>query len=325
MEYRAFRNTGVKVSPLGVGCWQFGDPEWGGMTQDEVDRTVRAAIDHGVNLFDNAEVYGDGRSEEMLGQALRGAQRDRCVVLGKLRRGNLRPENVAAALDASLKRMGLDRVDIYLIHFPVDDLPVADTLGAMEKLKRAGKIGAIGISNYTERALEEALRTGLVDALENCYSLIWRYLDRKMLAELRRRNVATIAYSPLAQGILTGKLARDQVFSPDHTRGKNKLYRGEAYQKAMDVVDALKSMGTKYAKSPSQIALNWTMGRPGIASALVGTRRVGYLTEAVGALGWRLEPSDAARLSQLGLEVDKLLDTALPMWETQPVLEHARS
>ena len=207
MEKRSVGRTGIEVSPVGVGCWQFGDAEWGGMEQPEADRAVRCALDLGINLFDTAEVYAGGRSEEMLGKALSGAKSEP-VILGKLRGANLRPDRVAGALDASLQRLRRDRIDIYLIHWPVDDVPVAETLGALDELKRSGKVRAIGISNYTGPNLVNALATGMVDVVENCYSLLWRHLDHGLRDECQRLGVAIIAYSPLAQGILTGKLGR---------------------------------------------------------------------------------------------------------------------
>lgn len=322
MEMRTIGRTGVKISPIGVGCWQFGDAEWGGMTQQEVDRTVRQALELGVNLFDNAEVYGGGASEEMLGKALAGVQ-DQPVILGKLRGANLAPDRVEKALDASLKRMKRDRIDIYLIHWPVDNIPVADTLGALARLKKSGKVRAIGISNYTGKFLVDALKTGMVDVVENCYNLLWRYLDHGLRDECQRLGTAIIAYSPLAQGILTGKLGRDAKFGKSHTRGINRLYKGAAYQKSLDVTDILLSLTGKYSRRVPEIALNWTVYRPGITAALVGARKAEYILSAANAVGWSMDVADSVRLAEAGMAVDAMFDTSLPMWEPQPLLEHA--
>jgi myo-inositol catabolism protein IolS len=323
MEYRKIADTGVEVSPIAIGCWQFGDPEWGQMEQHEAERAVREALHRGINLFDTAEVYGGGRSEEMLGKALRREGQD-AIVLSKIRGANLRPEAVRPAVEACLARLGRAELGICLIHFPVDDVPVADTLGALNDLRDAGLVRAIGVSNYIGERLSEALDSGMVDVVENNYSLLWRQMDAGDGQLCQDRNVAVLAYSPLAQGLLTGRFRADQEIPAWHTRAKNRLFHGDAYAKSLEAVGVLNTLRARYGKFSSEIALNWVISRPFITSAIIGCHNFQHVSSGVKALGWEINSEDEALISNAGMKVSDSLDTSLPVWETQPPIEHAR-
>ena len=296
--------NGPRISPLGLGTWQWGDRwTWGygrGYGDAELEAAFRAAVERGVTLFDTAEVYGRGRSERLLGRFIRSSDA-RVVVASKfmpfpwrLRRGDLR-----RALEASLRRLGLSKIDLYQIHWPLRPVPVETWMAALADAAEAGLVGAVGVSNYsarqTERAAAALEKRGLPLASNQVeYSLLQRRIERNgLLDTCRRLGVTVIAYGPLAKGLLSGKY--DARHPPPGWRGV--LYRRENPARIDALVGLLREVGQAHGgKSPAQVALNWLICQ-GVVP-IPGAKSAQQAAENAAALGWQLTTGELAALDR---------------------------
>lgn len=322
MDYRRLGNTDILVSEMALGCWPFGDRDyWGPQSEADSVATVHAALDAGITFFDTAEGYGDGESERVLGRALAG-RRDKAVIATKVSRQNLAPADVAAACDRSLRALGTDWIDLYQIHWPNHDIPLAETVGALTRLKEAGKIRAIGVSNFAVRDLTDmlALSECVTDQLP--YSLLWRVIEREVQPLCVARGVGIICYSPLAQGLLTGRYRHaDEV--PDGI-AQSRWYAGTrpathhdepgVEAEVFEAVAALRALAEEAGMPMAILALAWLRARPGVTSYLVGARRPEELAWNLPAAGTTLPADLAARLTAATETVKERLGTNPDMW-----------
>ena len=313
MEYKNVGRSDIKISVIGFGCWAMGadesDAGWRNIKHEESIAAVHKALDLGINFFDTAEAYGDGKSEEVLGQALKG-KRDKVVISSKVFRNHLKKEDVLKACEASLKRLGTDYLDIYYIHWPNPEVPLSETMGAMAKLKEEGKIKVIGVSNFDVDQMEECLKIGRIETSQSPYSLFWRHTEDKVIPFCVRNEVGVFAYSPLAQGLLTGKVTAGQKF--DDIRSHNKLFKGKTFEVALQQVERLKKIAQKYGKTPAQVALNWASSQQGIISVIAGAKRPSQLEENLGAVGWELSGEDMSEVGKMGEAVMDTLEDKDP-------------
>lgn len=306
MEYRKLGRSGLEVSEISLGCWVTGGDYWAGAEDDESIRAIQKAVDTGINFIDTAEIYGSGHSEEVLGRALQG-RRQKVVLASKVWQSHLKAPDVRKACEGSLKRMKTDYLDLYYIHYPSNTgIPIAETLGALADLQKEGKIRAIGVSNFSVAQMEEALAIHRFDALQPCFSLFWRW-EEEAIAFCAKNNIAVAAYSPLAQGLLTGKFTRDWKFPEGDGRARAALFQQGVFEKCLDAVDELKPIAAKYGKTLGQTALNWTTAQPGLTSAIVGARTAAQAEENAGAAGWRLDAADIAAIEKIGRKVTDTL------------------
>ena len=304
MDYATLGEPGVRVSRIALGTWAMGDARfWGPQDEATSARTIAAALDHGINLLDTAEVYGDGRSEEVIGRALKG-RRHEAVIATKAYGESLRPETRPNSLDASLRRLRTDHVDIYYIHWPNPDVPLADTFGALAELRAAGKIRAGAICNFGPRKMAEL--TGLIEsgAPVTCvahqlpYNLLWRAIEGDILAPTRAAGMEVVVYSPLAQGLLTGTYRNlDQV--PAHLKvtrfydGANKdALHGEQGCEAelFAAIDGLVALCEEAGVGMPHLALAWVLAQPDVGSLLVGARTPEEIEENAAVLDVALSP-----------------------------------
>ena len=226
MELRPFGATGVQVSAIGFGCQEVGGG-YGDIDDAEFARAVGRALDLGINLFDTAEAYGFGASEEALGRAL-GARRDEAIISTKFGTGyqdrpnfrDGRAERVRASIDASLQRLGTDHVDVYTVHWPDRATPFEETLGALDDLVRTGKVRFVGLSNFTVEELEACMRIRRIDVVQYVHGLFDRRMEREILPYCAEHDVAFVGYGTLAYGLLSGTLAADHQFPADDWRSK---------------------------------------------------------------------------------------------------------
>ncbi|MCC6306330.1 MAG: aldo/keto reductase [Rhodobacteraceae bacterium] len=322
MDYRRLGTTDIRVSEMALGCWPFaGGAYWG--AQDDADSiaTVHAALDAGINLFDTAEGYEDGASERVLGRALAG-RRAGAVIATKVSRKNLAPADVAAACDRSLRNLGTDWIDLYQIHWPNHDIPLGDTVGALARLKEAGKIRAIGVSNFAVRDLGDmlALSECVTDQLP--YSLLWRVIEREIQPLCVARGVGLICYSPLAQGLLTGRyrsadevpegLAQSRWYAG--TRPATNHDEAGVEAEVFAAVDALRGIAAAAGLAMSTLALAWVRAQAGVTSWLVGARKPEELAWNLPAAGLDLAPEILARLAAATAEVKEKLGANPDMW-----------
>ena len=300
MEYRKLGRTDMTVSEISLGCWVTGGDYWGGAEDDESVRAIQRAIDQGINFIDTAEIYGRGHSEEVLGKALAGGRRQKVVLASKVWQSNLKAPDVKKACEGSLKRMGTDCIDLYYIHYPSNTgIPIEETMGALDDLQKAGKIRAIGVSNFSVAQMEEALTVHRFDALQPCFSLFWRW-EEEAIAFCAKRDIAVAAYSPLAQGLLTGKFTPDWKFPEGDGRARAALFQPGVFEGCLKAVEEIRPIAAKYGKTLGQTALNWTTTQPGMTSAIVGARTAAQAEENAGASGWRLAAEDIAAIERIG-------------------------
>ena len=287
MYYRELGNTQIEVSVIGMGCWALaGDWVWGAQEEAESLATVRAALDAGVTLFDTAEGYGDGYSEEVLGRALNGRRRE-AVIATKVSRSNLSADQIPRSCGASLRRLQTDYIDLYQIHWPNWDIPIEETFGALEKLRQQGKVRAIGVCNFGVRDLSDLLAVGHCAANQLPYSLLWRAIEFEVQPKCAAEDVGILCYSPLAQGLLTGKFrTRDDV--PEgrartrHYSSQRPLARhGEdgCEEETFAAIEDIRRICQDAHLSMGEVALAWLLAQQGVTSVLAGARHPDQVRE----------------------------------------------
>ena len=294
MITRELGKSGVKVSDQILGCWVMGGSYWGGAEDKDSIEAIVKAYEGGINTFDTAYIYGKGRSERIVGEAVKSFPREEITVITKLWKTEMEKSKVRAACENSLRELGMDYVDVYFIHYPSDTgIPIGETMEEMMKLKESGKIRCIGISNFDLAQMKEAIKYGEIDVIQPCYSLVWREIDRDgVLDYCIQNNIGIISYSTLAQGILTGKFDENTTFSSDDGRSRAPIFQGQYYRGALRVMEQLKPFAEKYGKTIAQIAINWTMHKEGITAPIVGARNSKQMEGNLKALGWSLSRED---------------------------------
>lgn len=309
MEYTTLGESGLRVSRLAFGCEALGGYDWGKVDDQESIAAVRRALDLGINFFDTADVYGLGRSEEMLSRAL-GARRREVVIATKFginwelypgggRARTFRdssPKRVVEALEGSLRRLKLDSIPLYQVHWADPDVSVRDTMEALVKCQEQGKIQHIGYSNATCKALYEAHQIHQLASLEVPYNLGDRTIEEGTIPCCMELGIGVLAYEPFAQGLLTGKYDRNSKFGEDDRRHRLKHFQGIELERYLKIVDMLKKIALRYGRSPAQVALRWVLDNTSITAAIVGIKTPDQADENVCALGWELSPADVAYL-----------------------------
>jgi aryl-alcohol dehydrogenase-like predicted oxidoreductase len=312
MEYRSLGRTGVKVSPLCLGCMNFGDKT----PLNEATRMVEMALDRGINFLDTADIYGRGASESMVGDILATfRKRDRIVLASKVHgamddhdpnaKGNSR-RHIIEGCEASLRRLKTDYLDLYQIHRPDPATPIDETLRALDDLIRAGKVRYIGTSTFAAWQITESLWTSHELGLNRfiCeqppYHLLDRRIERELLPMARTYGIGIIPWSPLASGFLTGKYQRNTQAPADgrigHQPHRKAMLQNEA---AFDVLDFVTGLADEKKVSVSQFALAWCMSKPGITSPIIGPRTIDQIEDNLKALDVTLSEEDHARIDDM--------------------------
>lgn len=315
MDYRQLGRSGLKVPALSFGTGTFGGTNeffqrWGASDVKEASRLVDICLEAGVNFFDTADIYSDGASESILGEALKG-RRDQALIATKATfRNGPGPNDVGSsrhhlvrACEASLRRLGTDHIDLYFMHGFDALTPVEETLYALDSLVASGKIGYIGASNFSGWHLMKALATsekyGLARyvAYQGYYSLIGRDYEWELMPLGIDQGVGLMVWSPLGWGRLTGKIKRGQPSKEGRIASGGAAGGPEVDEEYLyTVVDALQEVADETGKTIPQVALNWLLGRPTVANVVVGARNEEQLRANLGALGWTLTPAQQARL-----------------------------
>jgi aryl-alcohol dehydrogenase-like predicted oxidoreductase len=288
-----------------MGGWAIGGHGWGRVDDSDSIEAVRRGFDLGVTFFDTADAYGLGHSEEILCRAL-GENRRQVVIATK---GGVRwdgwgrithdtdPAYIAQALEASLRRLKLDRIPLYYIHWPDAKTPIAATMEALTKAQEGGMIGYIGCSNFSPEQIAEAQSVGRIDSVQVAYNL----LNVEKLDRLREccqaYSMAVIAHTPLAQGLLTGKFTAGSQFSPGDIRSRSEYFERSKFKENLRKASRLRRIAAQYGKTPSQVALRWVLDDPQVACVIPGAKRADQVEENVGAADWRLSPADWAWLA----------------------------
>jgi aryl-alcohol dehydrogenase-like predicted oxidoreductase len=316
MEYVRLGASGLKVSRICLGAMTYGDPGWRSwvLPEDASRPFIKRALEHGITFFDTADMYSLGRSEEVLGRALRDfAQRDHVVVATKAYypmsgdpndRG-LSRKHLMSAIDGSLRRLGMDYVDLYQIHRWDADTPIEETLRALDDIVRAGKARYIGASSMMAWQLAKALyladRHGWTRfaSMQNHYNLVYREEEREMLPLCREEGIAVIPWSPLARGFLAGNRKRGGDRSATAREKSDRFAHNLYYADAdYDVVDRVVEIASARGVAPAQIALAWLLSRAGVTAPIIGASKIEHLDQAIDAVGIQLEDEEIRRLEE---------------------------
>ncbi len=301
--------TGIDVTPMGFGTWAWGDSLFWGYGKDygetDLRQAFQAAIDLNITFIDTAEIYGLGKSEELLGKFIKETNATTQIATKYMPLPwRFRKEDVADAVTASLKRLKMPSVDLYQVHFPAPSfLSQEGLMDALADEVDQGRIKAVGVSNYSAEQLREAhkllARRGVPLAVNQMrYSLITREIETNgVLAAARELDVTILAYSPLAQGLLTGKYTASNP--PTGARSMDKRFQTAGLQKLQPMLDKLNELGDKYSKTPAQVALNWLMCQPGVIP-IPGVKNRMQVEQNAGALGWELSADEVTDLRYLG-------------------------
>jgi aryl-alcohol dehydrogenase-like predicted oxidoreductase len=318
METRQLGTSDVKITPILIGTWQAGKAMWAGIEDAETIKAIRAAFDAGITTVDTAEVYGNGHSEEIVAQALCDV-RDRVTYASKVFANHLKYDQVIEACEGSLKRLKTDYIDLYQIHWPSgtwnsEVVPIEETMSALNQLKEQGKIRAIGVSNFSRNQIEEAAQYGRIDSLQPPYSLFWRQVETEAMPYCVKNNISILAYSSLAQGLLTGKFSRGHKFAEGDHRKDNKLFKGENYERAQQALDQLRPIAKRHDCTLAQLALAWLIAQPQ-TNAIAGVRNAEQASQNAQAANLHLSSDELQQIDQIGRLVTDPLDENPVMWD----------
>jgi aryl-alcohol dehydrogenase-like predicted oxidoreductase len=307
MQYRRLGHSDVQISAVGLGC--MGMSEFYGPREDsESLAVIHRALDWGVNFLDTADVYGNGRNEQLVGRALKG-RREQAVLATKF--GNVRdaagnfigingrPEYVRQACDASLKRLGVDHIDLYYQHRVDRSAPIEETVGAMARLVEAGKVRFIGLSEAAPATIRRAHATHPISALQTEYSLWSRDPENEILSVCRELGITFVAYSPLGRGFLSGKIKSPDDLAADDWRRMNPRFQGENFGKNLALVRRVEEMAQEKGVTPAQLALAWVLAQGQDVVPIPGASRISHLEENIAVAEIALSSRDLERLDEI--------------------------
>jgi len=323
VQYKSLGTTDIKVSEFALGCWPFaGGSVWGPQDDNVSIATVHAALDKGITFFDTAEGYDDdSHSEEVLGRALVG-RRVEAVIATKISPLHLVPDLVEQTCEASLQKLQTDYIDLYQIHWPNHDVAVEDSMAVLLKLRDAGKIRSIGVCNFGVQDLTAALESAEIVTDQLPYNLLWRPIEVEIQSTCLENNVGLMCYSPLAQGLLTGRyasadevpdgLSRSRLFS--NSRPLTNHGEDGCETEAFDAIAQVIEIAAELEEHPAKVSLAWVRSRPGITSLLVGARSLDELDLNIPAFEYDLPQGIADRLSAATEPVKAEIGSNADMW-----------
>ena len=309
MKHRLLDHNSLKVNPIALGTWAMGASveAWGHIDDRESIAAIQQAIDLGVNLIDTAPIYGCGHSESIVGKAVRG-RRESVLIATKC--GLLFPPSAIESpmrclsrnslleeCDASLRRLGVDAIDLYQCHWPDPQTPIQETVEALNRLREQGKIRAIGLSNYSVEDITAAREFGTVHCVQAPFSLLHQRTLDDLIPYCTQHRIAFLGYSPLAKGLLTGKFDANSQF--EGIRARDPDFVGARYQNHLRILAELKEVAAEYACSLAQLALAWAIAQPGITAAIAGAKRPSQVVENLGSLRVSITESDLNRIGAI--------------------------
>jgi aryl-alcohol dehydrogenase-like predicted oxidoreductase len=315
MQTRLLGRSGLELTTIGLGTWAIGGGDWrfGWGPQDEQDavRAVVRAVELGVNWVDTAAVYGNGRSEELVGKALRqlpAARRP--LVATKCSRiiqpdgaieGVLKRASILKECEASLRRLGIDVIDLYQLHWPLPDEDIEEGWETLVDLRKQGKVRHIGVSNFSVEQIQRLMPIQPVESQQPPYSMIRPEVERDVLPYCEENRIGVVCYSPMGKGLLTGKFTRERAEAlpeSDH-RSRDASFSGKNLEANLQLVEGLVQVAARHGRSIAQLAIAWTLRRPEVTSAIVGARRPDQIEETVSAGDWKLDDEDIHRIDRL--------------------------
>jgi aryl-alcohol dehydrogenase-like predicted oxidoreductase len=295
MRYRTLGTTGVDVSVIGYGSWPLAG-HMGAVDQRQATDALRVAIDDGVTLVDTAQGYHD--AELLLAPVLGQVGRDKVYLVSKVSR-DYAPAAIERAVEASLRRLGTDYLDLYLVHHWPDGYPLEATLETMTRIRERGLVRYLGVSNFDAAQTRQALAIAPIEVVQPRYSMLVREIEAELLPLCREHGLGVLAHSSLAKGLLSGRYDRGATFEPTDERSRMHAFAGDPYARAMDVVDGLRQMAAATGVTVTQLAIAWVLRDPVVTCALVGPKRPDQMREAMAATELELSDEEVAAMSRL--------------------------
>jgi aryl-alcohol dehydrogenase-like predicted oxidoreductase len=318
MKYRALGQSGIDASAVALGAWAIGGWMWGGTDEKDAIQAIQSAPDAGVNLIDTAPIYGFGTSENIVGKAIKG-NRDKYVIATKCgmvcnthegdfkfsstvagpdQNGHIhvyvlqRPDSIRQEVDESLRRLGTDYIDLYQTHWQDPTTAIHETMACLLDLKKEGKIRAIGVSNCSGDQMDAYRELGPVDSDQEKFNMLDRAIEDDQLPYCRENNIAILAYCPMAQGLVTGKMPPEREFAEGDLRRANPRFSVDNRERVAKMLDAYKSVADKHNATLAQLAIAWTIHQPGLTHALCGARNIDQVKENAAAADIDLSEDD---------------------------------
>lgn len=302
LETRRIGTIDFNLTVLALGCWSFGGSAWGGQKDEDSIDAINSSLEAGVNNFDTAQGYGNGRSERICGEHLK-TVRDKVFIATKASARS--KEKMLEAVDVSLGRLRTDYIDLYYIHWPKTDFDLRPCMEALESARSVGKIRGIGVSNFSIEQMEQVMEVGTIDAHQLCYNLFWRWDEKDIIPFCQEHNIAYVTYSSIAQGILTGKFGRHPQFPEDDHRSGTVLFGDDAWPHVYEGVEQLKKIAAKVSRPLTDLAIQWVAAQPGITSVIVGARNDKQARQNVAAMKDEIDASVFEKMTAISDEVIK--------------------
>ena len=310
MQTRRLGNSDLEITPIGFGAWAIGGSGWafgwGAQDDSESIAAIHESLNLGINWIDTAAVYGLGHSEEVVASALAGMSKrpyvftkcarvwDEHRVIGK----RLKADSIVRECEDSLRRLKVDVIDLYKMHWPEPDEDIEEGWSAMVQLQKQGKVRWIGVSNFSVSQMERIQKFGPITSLQPPYSMIRPEIESEILPFCAANNIGTLVYSPMASGLLTGAMTRERIasFPSDDWRRNNKFYQEPQLTRNLKLVELITAIGQRHGKSPGEVAITWTLRLSSVTAAIVGSRRVGQMPALISAAEWIWSATEIAEI-----------------------------
>ena len=312
MQTRRLGKTPLELTSIGLGTWAIGGPwqyGWGPQDDNDSIRTICAAVDGGVNWLDTAPIYGCGHSETVVGQALRQMRQKpliatKCGLIWNDKRQKINCLDAASILrecEDSLRRLGVETIDLYQLHWPQPDAQLEEAWEAMARCVQQGKVRYLGASNVTTAHLERIAKVHPVAAIQPPYSMLRRDIEKELLSYCQRNAIGIVCYSPMQKGLLSGTFskAKMQALPADDHRHNDPMFHGDKLEAILAKVDALRPIAARFGKTVGQLAIAWTLRHPAITSAIVGARKPEQITSLLAAGDWTLDADTIAEIETI--------------------------
>ena len=309
-DLRRLGNSDLEITPLGVGAWAMVGAGWAFSwgAQDDADSisAIRAALDAGINWIDTAAIYGLGHSEEVVAKAVQSVSKKPYIFTKCERRwdengniyGSLKADSIRKECEDSLRRLNIDRIDLYQMHWPHPPEDIEEGWTAMAQLKEEGKVRWIGVSNFNVAQMRRAMKIAPITSLQPPYSLLARQAEQEILPFARENGIGVIVYSPMRAGLLTGRMTRERALNlpKDDWRSRDSDFQEPKLSRNLELVELLRKIGERHGRTPGEVALAWTLSNPAVTAAIVGLRRADQVQGTAGALDFRLSPEELSEI-----------------------------